>query len=290
MKKLQIYFWLLLLATMTSHAQPDSFPRLVGPYLGQKPPGTEPEIFAPGVISTRDLIELNSTWSPDMKEFYFARSQTMESEWTANFSIWFTQELNGEWTEPRMAPFSGVYRDVYPSISRDGSHMIFYRMSNENIKTRKGSWIAKRTGNGWDEPQFFLDAYCLNTNDFKTFYFTTEKDDAGNNDLGVFTYSNGEIVGMKNIESDLNSEGDEGHGVISPDGDYLLFDRSSGNSFVSFRQEDGIWGSAWDLNAQYFMPSLSPDGKYIFFTRDRDIYWVSTDIIERLRVEDLARD
>ena len=30
----------------------EDFPVLKGRYLGQKPPGTKPEIFAPGIIST----------------------------------------------------------------------------------------------------------------------------------------------------------------------------------------------------------------------------------------------
>ena len=30
----------------------DKFPVLKGPYLGQTPPGKEPEIFAPGLITT----------------------------------------------------------------------------------------------------------------------------------------------------------------------------------------------------------------------------------------------
>jgi hypothetical protein len=116
------------------NAQQNNFPKLMGPYLGQKMPGIEPEIFAPGIISTNDFIEGECTWSPDLNELYFSRSDTMESEWSANFSIWYTKELNGIWTEPMVAPFSGVYRDFGPFMSRDGRYIIFYRMSNEENK------------------------------------------------------------------------------------------------------------------------------------------------------------
>jgi Tol biopolymer transport system component len=54
----------------TMHACQDDFPILKGPYLGQKPPGMTPEIFAPGIVST-GLDELNSVFSPDGDEFYF---------------------------------------------------------------------------------------------------------------------------------------------------------------------------------------------------------------------------
>ncbi len=42
------------------------------PYLGQKTPGLIPEIFAEGIVST-GLYELFSAFTPDMKEFYFVR-------------------------------------------------------------------------------------------------------------------------------------------------------------------------------------------------------------------------
>ena len=32
-----------------------------------------------------------------------------------------------------------------------------------------------------------------------------------------------------------------------------------------------------------FCASVSPDGKYIFYTKNRDIYWVSTSILETLK-------
>jgi len=30
-----------------------------------------------------------------------------------------------------------------------------------------------------------------------------------------------------------------------------------------------------------FCASVSPDGKYIFYTKNRDIYWVSTEILHK---------
>lgn len=44
----------LLLSTVILYAQneKETFPVLTGKYLGQEPPGLEPELFAPGIIST----------------------------------------------------------------------------------------------------------------------------------------------------------------------------------------------------------------------------------------------
>jgi len=50
MKK-PILFSFLLVTAITVNAQQADFPKLTGPYLGQKPPGDQPEIFVPGLIS-----------------------------------------------------------------------------------------------------------------------------------------------------------------------------------------------------------------------------------------------
>ena len=43
-------FLCLTVATSLFPQQSD-FPKLTGPYLGQKPPGLTPEVFAPGIVS-----------------------------------------------------------------------------------------------------------------------------------------------------------------------------------------------------------------------------------------------
>ena len=35
-----------------------------------------PEILAPGVVPLDGFIEMGCAWSPDVKEFYFVRSET----------------------------------------------------------------------------------------------------------------------------------------------------------------------------------------------------------------------
>ena len=47
-------------------------PALEGPYLGQKPPGLIPELFAPDIIQTEHR-EAEAAFTPDLKEFYFRR-------------------------------------------------------------------------------------------------------------------------------------------------------------------------------------------------------------------------
>jgi hypothetical protein len=44
-----ILIFLLVFNTCTKN---DDFPLIKGPYLGQEPPGLEPQLFLPGLIST----------------------------------------------------------------------------------------------------------------------------------------------------------------------------------------------------------------------------------------------
>ena len=99
-------------------ASSTNFPELRGPYLGQEPPGIEPRLFAPGVVST-GLATRDVAMTPDGNELYF--SVTVG----AHTMIMVTTSVGGTWTEPMVAPFSGRYLDIEPCISPDGQRFFF---------------------------------------------------------------------------------------------------------------------------------------------------------------------
>ncbi len=88
-------------------------------------------------------------------------------------------------------------------------------------------------------------------------------------------------------------------GGSSPDESYILFDsdRPDGygksDIYISFRTKDSFWSKAknvgWSVNSEYsdWYPTITPDGKYLMFSRNIDglanIMWVSAKIIEELR-------
>jgi len=279
------HYWFDISAVMEelANAQKNDFPKPTGPYLGQEPPGLTPEIFAPGVVSSKDHIEMGCAWSPDLKEFYFARSET--SEVSSNWAIWCIREEDGVWIEPQIVPFSGVCRDFSPFILPNGKHMIFFRQSNKDDKTRMGSWIVDRKGRTWSEPRFFHEAYCLKTSDFRTFYFTTDESKETSTDIGLMNFGNGVFSEPVKVPGQLNTAEWEAHGFISPDGSYMLFDRKK-SSFVSFLRDDKTWSRGYDLGRRYFVPAISPDGKYIFFESDGDICWVDAKIIDKRKLKE----
>jgi hypothetical protein len=92
------------------------------------------------------------------------------------------------------------------------------------------------------------------------------------------------------------------HPYIAPDESYIVFDsirdagKGSSDLYISFREAEGKWGPAINLgdkintDASEKNPSVSPDGKFIFFDRrtkranaDVTIYWVDAQMIETLR-------
>ncbi len=84
------------------------------------------------------------------------------------------------------------------------------------------------------------------------------------------------------------------HPYIAPDESYLIVDAQPdgmGKSllFISFKNENGDWSKAkrFDetINKTFTenIPYVSPEGKYFFFHRNNDIWWVSAKVIDTLR-------
>jgi hypothetical protein len=66
LRKTLLYIVVIFLQGLISYGQipQKDFPVLKGPYLGQKPPGMIPEIFAPGIVSIPDVTEWSGHFSP----------------------------------------------------------------------------------------------------------------------------------------------------------------------------------------------------------------------------------
>lgn len=278
----------LLLSALTfsnkSYSQ-DEFPVLEGPYMGQTPPGMRAEPFAPGIIST-DGWELEGVFAPGMKEFYFTTSRGEPARPTV---IGFRQE-NDVWKK-----FTEFPRRGEVTFSPDGTRM----------HMAKG--YKDRTGDGWSErkslgPLFDREDWGimrLSASAKGTYVF----DDYKSGDvIRISTILDGERQVPVEMGPMVNTGQWTAHPFIAPDESYLIWDSEREGGFggsdlyISFRQEDGSWGSAinmgeevnsdgWDAYA-----SVTPDGKYLLFNRGMDedndnvdIYWVDAKIIEVLR-------
>ena len=107
------------------------------------------------------------------------------------------------------------------------------------------------------------------------------------------------------LEPAINATGTEQCPFVSPDERYLVFVRGTSSSptktdlYVSFRNADGAWTPGIDMGVPVNSPThdlapyVTPDGKYLFFTSQRDrmngMHWVDAGVIEEARANGATR-
>jgi len=140
MRKAISVSFLLLVATVIN-AQQENFPRLIGPYLGQQPPGKEPELFAPGIISRDDYFEHSAAiFTPDGKEVFWTAKANNRREYT----IYSMKMVDGIWSRPEVAGFCQENK-YYQSLlmSPDGKRLYFPDGSSWLfVEKQDGSWSS----------------------------------------------------------------------------------------------------------------------------------------------------
>ncbi len=268
--------------------------------------------------------------TPDGLELFFG-VVTDERSW-----ILHTKEIDGHWTDLVVASFSGAYNDYDLTMSPDGDRVYFTSNRPVNgtglVLENSDIWYVDRTEHGWGDPVRFPDPintemrelYPSESRDGYVYFFSSRSGGFGSFDIYRVTLRDGEFGPPENLGPSINTDENETDNCISPDGDYLVFTSTreggfgSGDLYVSFRTDEGGWTRAVNLgeavNTEHleFCPSVSRDGKYLFFTSNRpkaeeivgtsgvreelaltpsadrpdiDIYWVDASFIENFRPE-----
>ena len=260
-------------------------------YFGQTSPGDTAKIFAPNIFPLTDRDEYNIAFSPDGKEVYFF----------AEDGIYYTKYVNNTWTEQVKEPiFDGF---SYPVFSTDGNKLYFLKFNNDI--SISDIYMSERNTEGWSEPQLLPEP--INSASYDGGY--TETADGV---IYIHSYRSGNwdiwcirALQAENLGPTVNSTSEESGPCIAPDGSYIIFtsDRRGKygdmDLYVSFNKGNSRWTAPVNLEksgaginiAQYrqIAPSLSPDGKFLFFNRHyidgtmQEIYWVSTHILVGLR-------
>lgn len=281
------------------------FPVLKGPYLGQKPPGLIPKVFAPGIISTQKTQGYPS-FTASSKEFYFFCSQ--RGGWL------YMKRIKNTWQPPAIIPFSIEYGFWEANVTADGSKLLF--CTKHPYKKSKDSgdvdlWMMERKEGVWQEPVPLNPA--VNSNRHEAFptlaksgnlYFFRNCEGKRGCEILVSKYINGAFAPPKILGPSINTPKHECDPFIDPDERYLIYcvrDRKGGfgnnDLYVSFKTNHDTWiksiniGPKINSQAEEITPHVSTDGKYLFFSSNRegnyDIYWVDTKIIEELKPKDL---
>jgi len=115
------------------------------------------QLFAPGVVSG-PANDGSPTFSLDGKTLFFTR-------YAAHWSVILeSHRVNGEWSEPVLAPFSGQWPDSSPTWSPDGKYLVFVSTRPKTPLKElpkpgeaipgivSNLWRVDRTPTGWSEP------------------------------------------------------------------------------------------------------------------------------------------
>ncbi len=288
MKNITFIIVLIFLETFFGCGNQTDFLELKDAYLGEEPPDITPKIFAPGIISTQENLEIGCCFSPDGKEFYFSRTEGLSPN--GNTFIYVTKYKDGDWTKPEITSFSGTHVDFEPCITLDNKQMFFNRFSRSDTTVLNGIYIMKRKAENWEEPHFFRPGMCLTSSKLRTVYYT----DLSRGLIVCSKFVNGEYSDPEKVYGDINSGFMDAHPCISADESFLIFDsRREGDHtqsklYVAFRDQKYKWSKAINLGKYLnggikMCASLSPDGKYLFYSSKGDIYWVSIDVIKNLK-------
>jgi Tol biopolymer transport system component len=327
--KNRFLFWkgLIIFIFVTCSRQGD-FPVLTGPYLGQRPPGETPELFAPGILS-HGFHERHLTLSPDGTEIYF----TMTDDNYVCHRIVGLKMNGGVWSAPEVASFSNDCSDMLPTFSPEGERVYFNSKRPVDPHIDGGGnhdiWCIEKREDGWSQPIHLglpvnTDGQEANPSVSRTgsLYFQSLRDEGNQWDLYVSHLERGSYLTPERLDGGINTSHNESAPCISPDETYLLFhsNRPGGygsmDIYVSFKKDDGTWnepinlGKTINTSQSDFGPTLSPDGKYLFFSSWRPsepetfrgktyselldvfkspengngtLYWVTTQCIESLR-------
>jgi len=272
-------------------------------YFGQTPPSTTPQKFAPGIISNSDRYEFGCTLSKDGREFYFGVDNDGKME------IHRTILQKGEWTDPEniFPNDSCGYND--PMFSNDENRLYF--ISNRPLQQHDtlkdiDIWYIERLNDDWSDPinlgapvNNHLDQYYISFNEENTLYFGTKDTTEGAPSYAFDIYKSeikdGRYSTPQKLPSQINTKRYEADVFIAPDESYMIFCSirrhgfGIGDLYISFKDASGNWTEAISMgdkiNTEHhdLCPYVTKDGQYFFYTSNKDIYWVSTNIFEELK-------
>lgn len=256
---------------------------------------TMPQVFAPGVVSG-PANEDSAAFTPDGGTVFFDRIH-----WP-NAAIMVSHRVNGHWSEPTVAPFSGRWLDHDPAMSPDGSFLIFSSnrpdtegskpldavMANGKVQSGSGGhlWRVDRKGNGWGTPVRLPDAVNNSSRTYApsvvadgSVYFQRPADD---DDFRLFRsqYRNGTYLPPVPVELG-DASAHKLDPAVAPDESFIVFDANyTGKDdpdrlYIAFREGSG-WGKPMDLGKDINVKSpwgshLGPDGRTLYFSSARSI-------------------
>ncbi|HZX60015.1 MAG TPA: hypothetical protein VFE54_14870 [Mucilaginibacter sp.] len=299
-------FFIVLIALLAFSesliAQP-SFWDSADAYLGQTPPGDTPKIFAPGLLAGKGEFTANRTAiSPDGKEIYYCTNKSWKN--SDDLKVKYFKYEGKKWIGPILLN----EHMGQTSMSPNGQSLFF-----ANDQSAGTVYRSDRTQSGWSAPAVYIDRNYVvydfmptkSGNKYAASNGTWGKpSDANAWRFSVMPASDADTT-IQDLGSPLNSPGFNGDFFVAPDESYMIISTNETKHFecelyISFRKKDKTWTNPQNLGplindglAHRYGQYVSPDGKFLFYTRgeseeDCAVYWVRFDrLLKKLKPANL---
>jgi hypothetical protein len=280
-------------------------------FLGQTPPGKEPVKFAPQILTSEKHPHGQLIFAPNDKTIYWTAAINDGPEQTIVSSTFDGKVLSA----PIKAPFAADSGVGGLAISPDGKRMFFNAdlpMPGNSSKMSSTICFVDKTDSGWGKPipiESTIDTIMTkgqvtaarNGNIYFSGRILTERTPA----IFICKYADGKYLPPEKLTGEIASLPLVMDPWIDPDERFMFLScpPKEGSPMltdigISYRQADGGWslpiniGGTVNTSAFERFPSLSPDGKYLFFIRSlgqrfvsdqAHFFWVEASILDSLR-------
>jgi hypothetical protein len=283
------YFIMLVLfiPTVIGYSQPIPSDSL---YLGQIHPGDVPKVFAPGIVSLPNREEKDISFSPDGKEIFFVGYPY------PNCRMMHIEFKNGKWTNPEIVSFSKDKLCDEPFFSSDGKRIYLYT----TINGVDDLCYSEKNDTLWGNPVDLGSPLNLSQGQYhpcivadSSIYFASSDGKVCRSQYLNGHYQNRVVLPYPINYADIGSNWEDPY--VSPDESFLLIHstRSGGfggaDIYISYKKADGSWTNPKNLGEKInnagddVDADITSDGKYMTYSRNGDLYWVSASFIDSLK-------
>lgn len=258
-------------------------------------PSIVPQDFNPSLLDLNGSFKFNVAIK-NCREIYFTTIIGKEN-------IYYSTKQKDKWSKPTIASFSNPnYQDADPFLTKDEKSLYFIskRPTHKNDKKLDWNiWVTHRKNDIWQQPKPLPSP--INLDDSNEYFFSiSNKGNAffssnrkgGNGSFDIYTtkiLGENKFSKPQNLGKPISTKKYEFDPYISPDENFIIFSiNNNGNSSLYFSKKDknNNWttpknlGDKINTTNQDFAPSLSVDGKFIFFSNNGKLKWVSAEILD----------
>ncbi len=293
------------------------FSDLKGAYFGQKPPGDNPELFLPGLITTLD-VEYCISFLDQGRVCVFGRD---------DIEVNYTYIKDGRWTKPQNMELDPQLWE-WKHNAGPGDRTLYFMSrrltSSKDEKEEVNIYKIEWSDSGWTEQEMlpyppnskaYHEVYPSVTTNGTVYFHGGDFRNAPNIHQDIYRSRcvNGIFEEQERLQEPISTEYGEYDAFVAPDESYLIFgsDRPGGfgryDSYICFHKKDESWTHPVNLGIPLNSISwenrvmVTHDGKFMFFVSGRrhkylndelekgkrtsvtGFYWVNTSFISELK-------